>query len=104
MLLGEVLRTAEDLPWTHALYAPAGRWQLDESTPVLVWDVDDVVDGAADLPAEAVALGYDYVLAIDDVQSIVANARAQRVNPTTAELLLAFRHYLACDAFIVWEP
>jgi len=104
MLLGEVLKTAEYLPWTQALYAPAGPWQLDASTPVLVWDVDDVVDDGADLPAEAIALGYDYVLAIDDVQSIVANVRAQQVNPTTAELLLAFRHYLARDAFIVWEP
>lgn len=104
MLLGEVLRTAEDLPWTHALYAPAGPLQLDESTPVLVWDVDDVADDATDLPAEAIALGYDYVLAIDDVQSIVANARSQRVNPTTADLLLALRHYLDRDAFIVWEP
>ncbi|GHD03993.1 DUF7716 domain-containing protein [Zhihengliuella salsuginis] len=103
MLLGEVLKTAEKLPWTHALYAPAQRRGFDESTPVLVWDVDDVVDDATDLPAEAIALGYDYVLSVDDVQSIVANARAQRANPATADLLLAFRHYLARDAFIVWE-
>ncbi|UFU07464.1 DUF7716 domain-containing protein [Ruania halotolerans] len=103
MLLGEVLWTAGDLPWTHALYAPADRRFDDESLPVLVWDVDDVADDATDLPSEASALGYEYVLGIDDVQSIVANARAQRPGATTADLLLAFQHYLARDAFIVWD-
>ncbi|MGP9652127.1 DUF7716 domain-containing protein [Glutamicibacter sp. AOP38-B1-38] len=103
MLLGDVLRTAGDLPWTHALYASAGRRSFEESAPVLVWDVDDVSDAATDLPAEAIALDYEYVLAIDDVQSIVANALAQRPGATTAELLLAFQHYLDRDAFIVWE-
>ncbi|SEE96929.1 hypothetical protein [Ruania alba] len=36
MLLGEVLQTAGDLPWTHALYASAGNRTFDESVPVLV--------------------------------------------------------------------
>ncbi|WP_110589277.1 DUF7716 domain-containing protein [Microbacterium suaedae] len=102
MLLGEALWRADELPWTHALYAPAGRRLDDGELPVLVWDVDDVADDATDLPAEASALGYEYVLGVDDVQSIVANARAQRPEATTADLLLALQHYLGRDAFIVW--
>ncbi|WP_147375511.1 DUF7716 domain-containing protein [Jiangella rhizosphaerae] len=95
-----MLRQADGLRWDHALYAPGGR-PYSEETPVLVWDVDDVSDDT-DLPAEAIALGYDYVLGIQDVQGIVQNARQQRPDTTSADLLAAFHFYLDNDAFILW--
>ncbi|RGE19262.1 hypothetical protein [Leucobacter sp. wl10] len=101
--LAEVLRTAAVLPWDHALYVSAGAGALTEETPVLVWDVDDVVDDGSDLPAAARALGYEYLIGIQDVRGVVENARAQRPAPTIADLLAALRYYVAHDAFISWR-
>lgn len=93
MNLGEALWNADSLPWTHAMYAPVGADFGDERIPVLVWDVDDVVhdgDHGDDRPEAARALDYEYVLGVLDLQSIVANAREQKPELRTADLLVAF--------------
>jgi len=76
MLLGDVLRQADDLPCGHELYA-SPEAVFDESLPVLVWGVDEV-DDEADLPDEAIELGYEYALGMQDVQSIVSQEEAAR--------------------------
>lgn len=100
--LGEALRGAASLPWTHALYVPVTADFSSERLSVLVWDVDDV-DGEDDLPEAARALGYEYVLGVHDIQGIVANAWEQRPGASVADLLVAFRHYLDRDAFVDWS-
>lgn len=97
-----VLGVAE-LPWTHALYAPADADFGDEQLPVLVWDVDDVADDTTDLPEAAIALGFDYVLGVHDLQSIVTNTREQNPRVRVADLILAIQYYLDRDAFIDWS-
>ena len=100
-ILGDVLQHPEAFVWSDALYAPPGA-DLSPSLPVLVWDVDDV-DEDTDLPAEAVTSGYDYVLSIQDVQSVVANARDQRPGATLDDLTVALKHYVGTDAFVRWD-
>ncbi|MEP9393346.1 hypothetical protein ABLE92_08240 [Gordonia sp. VNQ95] len=100
--LGDALRGAASLPWTHALYAPVAADFSDERLSVLVWDVDDVSDDD-DLPEAARALGYEYVLGVVDLQGIVANAWDQRPEANVADLLVAFRHYVDRDAFVDWS-
>lgn len=100
MPLVDVLRRANDLAWTDALYVEPGV-ELSLSLPVIIHDVDDV-DEVTDLPHEVSALGWDYLLDVQTVQSVVANARAQRPRATEVELLDALRHYMRRDAFIDW--
>lgn len=99
--LGQVLHGPEEHPWNHALYA-APEAAFNETLPVLIWDVDDIAEDDTDLPAEALALDYDYVLDMQTVQSIVANARQQRPEAGTEDLLDAFDYYYENDAFIVF--
>lgn len=100
LTLGIVLLDPEAYPFGSALYGPAETaFGLD--LPVLVHDVDDVEEGADD-PAVVEAAGYRYLLDLQTVASIVANARQQRPGATREGLLAAFQHYLRTDAFIVW--
>ena len=99
--LGEVLRDPDRFPWNDALYAAAAS-AFAEDLPVLVHDPDDVDDDVSDLPSEAAALGYEYVLGMQTVQSIVRNARQQRPEASTTDLLDALDFYYSNDAFIVW--
>lgn len=99
--LGRLLNRPEEHPWNHALYAPPEA-AFDETLPVLIWDVDDIAEDDAELPAEALALGYDYVLNMQTVQSIVANARQQRPEADTKDLLDALAYYYENDAFMVF--
>jgi hypothetical protein len=98
--LGAVLAHPELFAWSDALYAPPGS-VFTAALPVLVWDVDDVED-RTDLPAKATRLGYDYVLGIQDIQAVVANARDQRSAATMDDLLSALAHHLRADAYIAW--
>lgn len=99
--LGRVLQRPEEHPWNHALYATPDA-TFDDTLPVLIWDVDDIAEDDSDLPAEALALGYDYVLDLQTLQSIVANARQQRPEATAEDLLGALVFYYDNDAFIVF--
>lgn len=98
--LDEVLAHPEQLAWSDALYAPPGS-VLTAALPVLVWDVDDV-DDRTELPVEATRLGCDYVLGMQDIHAVVANARDQRPAATVDDLLGALTHHLRTDAYIAW--
>lgn len=100
-LLGEVLRDPERFPWDYALYAHPDR-AFDLAMPVLIWDVDDVEEDS-DIPAEATALGFDYVLGMQTVQGIVSNALQQRPEASIDQLLEALDFYYRNDAFVVWN-
>lgn len=97
----EVLRAANQQRWDHALYLPHDRkkWALD--TNALVLDPEDVEnpDNPSDDPIIAKSNNYRYVLMIQDIQSIVENARMQK--PASDQVLYdAFMYYLEHDAFI----
>lgn len=102
LTLRDVLLLAEQLPRTRALYAARGAPQ-DAELPVLVHHIDDVDDDDTDLPAAAMARGWDYVLSVPDVRGIVSNAHHQRPDASLDDLLVAFRHYFERDAFVVWD-
>lgn len=70
--------------------------------PVLIWDMDDVKSDS-DIPAEARALGFDYVLSMQTVQSIISNALQQRPGASLEQLLDALDFYYRNDAFVVWN-
>lgn len=99
--LADVVNDPFVFKYSDALYmAPNAPFDLD--IPVLVHDINDV-DGDADLPKIALDLGYDYVLTMQTIQSIVANARAQNPNATPDDLIDALSYYYDNDAFINWR-
>ena len=96
--LGEVLQHAEGLPWRHALYLKQeDQWSVQ--TPAMVLDADEVEEDTEQSKAVS-ASGFRYVLNIQEVQGIVANAISQRPSPTSSDLLAAFFFYVRNDAFI----
>ena len=100
LTLQDVLADPAAYAWGSALYGPRDNaWAAD--TVVIVHDVDDV-DEDTDLTTQVSAAGFDYVLDLQTVGSIVANARQQRPGATRRELLSAFQYYVRTDAFIVW--
>jgi len=97
--LGEVLRTAFDLPWNHAIYLPTqAEWLGD--TECIVQDPDDVEDDSAEEPLEVRKRSFRYVLDIATVRDILENLRDQGVEADAAMALKAFRYYVDHDAFL----
>ena len=96
--LGWILDNVGSVPWGHALYlSPNEPWTLD--TPALVLNPDDASDDEEE-PEEARAAGLRYALGIQDVKGVADNARQQRKEATTGDLLRALRYYYDHDAFI----
>lgn len=94
--LREVLERAATLPWDRALYvgAPRSTWTME--TSCLILDQDEV-EQDEDYPLPE---GYQYRLAVPDVQDVVVNARAQRADASLEDLLAALLYYYDNDAFI----
>lgn len=97
-LLRDVLRTPKSFDINLAIFANRGSLSLDSQC--LLLDPDDVAD-VDDVPDEARAVGYDYVLSMDDVDSIISNLVAQVRAPADELRFEALRFYLTRDAFIV---
>lgn len=97
--LEDVLLDPTRFRFGDALYMDRSR-EFSLDSECLVWDVDDVIDDDIDLPEPAVKRGFDYVLDLQAVLSIVENIRAQRPAASTELLLDAFLFYWRHDAFI----
>jgi hypothetical protein len=97
-----VIEQIDDLPWDHALYL-GGDKPWNASTPTAVLDPDDV-DGLDEdeNPAFAEQAGLRYVLSVQEVQGIVANARQQKSDLSLDDLVVAFNFYYDNDAYIEW--
>jgi hypothetical protein len=99
--LGAVLREADSLDGTHALYLPFSEvWT--EATPCAVLDPGGG-EGPEDAPPFARQYGLGYALGISAVQDIVSNARLQRPGVDTRDLVTAFLFYHEHDAFIAFS-
>ena len=98
----DVIQAPGNFNWRYALFLPQKKWQLD--TQCLVLDPDDVdnPDDPDDNPRQAKDLGFDYVLMIQDIDSIYENAKSQKPGLTATELLDAFMFYYKNDAFITF--
>jgi hypothetical protein len=97
--LGEVLKTAFDLPWNHAVYLPNQTDWLGD-TECIVHDPDDVEDDSAEEPLEARERNLKYVMDIASVRDILENLRGQGVQDDAAMALKAFCYYVEHDAFL----
>ncbi len=96
--LADIVNDPLSFKYSDALYMAPGA-AFEPGSFALVHDVDDV-EGDTDLPLAALDLGYDYVLGMQAVQSIVENATRQRSNATTDDLLDALSYYYDNDSFI----
>lgn len=97
--LRDVLLRCNNMRWSDGLYMNKHQmWVL--GMPCIVHDVDDIEDDELDLPNVAIDLGFDYILSIQDVQGIVANARAQKADVSESQLLDAIKFYHQNDAYI----
>lgn len=100
LTIGEVISQPHSFRWDYAIYANI-KADLNEEALCLILDPDDVENDENEEPAEACRNGFSYVLSIQDVQSIFENLKDQSRLVTKEMMLLAFRHYLKWDAFIV---
>ncbi|WP_395682080.1 hypothetical protein [Dokdonella sp.] len=99
LALKDAVVHASDFPWNYSLYLPKDQpWNL--TTPCLVRD-PDAED--AELSDAANDLGFDYVLNMQQVQSIVRNAQKQLVRITDEDLLRALLYYYDNDAYITFR-
>jgi hypothetical protein len=73
------------------------KWKLDTQCAVL--DPNDC-EGDAEVPEFAAQNGLSYVLSVQQIQDIQANATAQRQGLTDQELFEAFLYYYDNDAYI----
>ena len=97
LILGDVLGHAKDFPWSFSLYLPFDvAWK--NNTPSAVLDSADLSEEA--VPEYAMINDLEYAMGMQSVQGIVANAHAQKAEPSESELLAAFLHYYDNDAFI----
>ena len=96
----DVFEQINQLPWNYVVYLPAGPPALD--TECIVLDPDDIGPNH-EAPVDAVDLGFEEGLGIDDIRSIKENAQFQGKKPTEIEMLQAFAYYLENDAFIKFE-
>jgi hypothetical protein len=97
--LRDVLLSSESYEWSDALFMGRNEvWTLDSKCTVL--DPDDVEDDADEEPRFAAENNMNYTLSMQDIQSIVDNAKQQCENCTENDLLQAFLYYFDNDAFI----
>lgn len=100
MILRDALRNYTALTWSDAIFVDKSR-PLGLETGCLIHDPDDINDEEADLPAAAMALGYDYLIDVQTFQSICLNLLEQTQDADAEELLGGLQFYLKNDAFIV---
>ncbi len=95
----DVLVNAPHLLWSDSLFLPDNlTWELE--TKVIVWDPDDVELEEDEIPKIAKELGLHSSLGIQDIQSIVRNAKEQVEDCSIERLFEAFLYYYDNDAFI----
>jgi hypothetical protein len=98
----DVLLNSESYVWSDALFLMKDEnWTLDSKCTVL--DPDDVEDDVDEEPRFAAENNMRYALSIQDIQSIVENARQQNDQCTENDLLQAFLYYFKNDAFIEFD-
>jgi hypothetical protein len=96
--ISALLTTAEQLPWTDALYLPSQEaWTIQTKGAVLN---PDECEHDQDVPDFAAAQGLQYTLGLHQIQEVVQNARQQKPDVTVDDLFRAFLHYYDHDAFI----
>lgn len=101
MKLAYILEHADTIPWNLALYLPENcEWDLNTEASVL--DPNDCADDQED-PPFAMANGLVYALSIQDVQSVVENARQQLSRIHLDDLLRALEYYFHHDAFVRFD-
>lgn len=103
MTLGDILNDPQVYLAGWVFLGRGVDW--DSDSEALVLELEEVspeneLDDDAGIPQFALDRQLAPKLAIADVQDIVLNARQQRPNATRAELLAAFKFYMAHDAFI----
>jgi negative regulator of genetic competence, sporulation and motility len=97
--LSDVLVNSEKFEWSDALFmSRVEEWTLNSSCAVL--DPDDIEDDADEEPKFAQDNNLKYILSIQDIQSIVDNAKQQKTCCTENDLFEAFLYYFDNDAFI----
>lgn len=95
MTLNDLLQNPDSVHPGAKLYLSfAHPWGLE--TPCVLVAHDD--DGAGEAAAEE--RGFEYVVGMDVIQDVVANARAQKEDVSVDMLLRAFHFYYDNDAFI----
>jgi hypothetical protein len=103
-----LLKTIHLQPWTDWVYLPANEvWTLSSKSVVLeseevAPEFEDEPD--ADIPEFAKTNNLKRVLSVSNIQDIVSNARAQKLDVTVEELFQAFEYYYKNDAFINFSP
>ncbi len=85
---------------SYACFSPQ---KLTPQSPVIVFDSDALADEGEDLPSEAVEGGLTAELGLRDIESIVANAQQQGLEPTLAQFVEGLEYYLANDAYKQWR-
>ena len=101
MTLAYIIEHAQNFPWNFALYLPRNsEWTRD--TPATVLDPNDCADDEEDPPL-AMANDLRCALSIQEIQSVVENARQQLSRPGGDELFRAFKYYFDHDAFIKFD-
>ena len=98
--LRDVLVDPERYRWTDALYLSCER-SWDGGSRCLILDPEET-DDPDDDPILANENGLQYVLSMQDVQSIVRNAKRQKIELSEDELIRALDFYFANDAYIVF--
>ena len=99
--LRELLEDIDKHPWEFALFMPHGvEWNLDTSCTVL--NPDDFNEPDPDRPKFATDHGLHYALGIQAIKSVVDNAKDQRPEATTPDLVDALNYYYDHDAYIDW--
>ncbi|WNZ63997.1 hypothetical protein QEG98_10045 [Myxococcus sp. MxC21-1] len=94
--LGEVLVHINECHWEDFLYAE-GRPPWTVETRCVVIERDPYSD---ELPEAAKALSLVPVLQVSDVKSVVRNAKQQRPDVSTEDLVRALTFYFQKDAYI----
>ncbi|MCW2256720.1 hypothetical protein M2263_002811 [Providencia alcalifaciens] len=99
--LKDVLLAAPSISWDLALYLPknTSSWSLD--TIAMIEDPDNVDSDDPDADPEVIKeANYRYVLSIQTLQSIVSNARLQKMSVTEKELFQCFIYFFSNDAYL----
>lgn len=99
MILRDVLINSSEFRWDFALFMSFDTvWNLH--TPCLVLKLNDCKDDDTQLIAEDTEM--EYVMGIQQIQSIVGNAEQQIEKASEEMLLKAFLYYYDNDAFLVF--
>ncbi len=94
-----ILNNIESFKWSDALFLPENEvW--DKHTKGLIQDPDDIENDEDELPKAAIENHFIYTLSIQSIQLIVENAKRQKQNISTDDLLEAFLFYYDNDAYM----